>query len=705
MSDSRPTLLGRLARLGPVGLFQRARNLLLRPVRHELADARREIAADALLLRQDDANLRQDAARLREEVAALRQGLSDLHRELAATREQARRELQAHLSAPLREIGELTARQRLLESLVTQGFGALPVPHAGPLVSIVLATRNRAGCLGEAIDSVLLQGYPRWELLVVDDGSEDDTAAVLARYDDPRVRSFAIAHAGPSAARNHALHRARGEIVTYLDSDNTWFPGFLAGMVAAFAADPALELGYGVLASEAHAPGSLVLLAPDFDRGLLEAANYIDLNAVAHRRSLYERLGGFDESLRRMVDWDLLLRYTADRDARLLPVLAARYRVRDRQRISESVPSGPSWLAIRNRLDAAPAPARAPRALYVLWHYPQLSETYVEGEIRYLLRQGVEIAVWHAVGAVTPYRPQVPMHSGDIDALVREFQPDVIHVHWLQFALENFDRLQALGVPVTVRMHGFDVHADAFHRLLGARFLHRVYAFPRQLQLLEAPDPRVRAVPSAFDTSYFSPAAQKDPRLVVRAGACLPSKDIPLFFELAKRLPTHRFVFAGIKVNLFEGFPEQLREIAAALGSPVELRFDLPREEVAGLIARAGIYLHTICPPDAPHGAPIGQPISIAEAMATGAWVLARDEPELAEYVGDAGATYAGIDEAEARIRETMDWSPEEWRARAVRASDRGYWNHADEVVLRPVYEDWKELATRVATGARAEPA
>jgi glycosyltransferase involved in cell wall biosynthesis len=232
-----------------------------------------------------------------------------------------------------------------------------------------------------------------------------------------------------------------------------------------------------------------------------------------------------------------------------------------------------------------------------------------------------------------------------------------------------------------------------------------VYAYPMQLGLLAAPDARVCAVPSAFDTSYFEPATLKDPKLVLRAGSCLPSKDIALFFELAKRLPSHRFVFCGVTCNEFEHYPEELRRIAAEMQSPVELRFDVPRADMATLIGRAGIYLHTIHPPGVPFGAPIGMPISIAEAMATGAYVLVRDLPELVDYVGDAGAAYADIDDAARLIEASTHWSEDEWRARRVRASDRGFLGHADELVLRPILDDWCELARRHDAADVAEPA
>lgn len=693
MPDPRPpSILRRLAAFGPLSLYQRLRDLLLRPVRHDLGDVRREM--DQFRRELEVLNAQAEAAR--HELDALRAAVVAGEQR---TLDSARREVEAAVS-PVR------VRQQLLQGLLVSALDAAPSPPTGealPLVSIVMATRNRAGCLGNAIDSVLAQSYPQWELLVVDDGSEDATAELLERYTDPRIRAQAIAHCGPSAARNHALRMARGELVAYLDSDNTWFPGFLAGAVAAFVADAGLELGYGALASEAHVPGEVLLFGSEFDRAQLEAANYIDLNTVVHRRACFERFGGFDESLQRAVDWDLLLRYTAQHPARLLPVLAARYRVRDQQRITDTVPIGPSWLAIRRRVDPVPVPPRPPRALYVIWHYPQLSETYVEGEIRCLLRFGADIAVWREVAPVSPYEPPVPVLEGDIAEHVRRFRPDVIHVHWLAYALERGAELEALGVPVTVRMHGFDVSAGEFRRLVDSGWLHRVYAFPMQLALLPGPHARVCATPSVFDTSYFQPTMDKDPRLVVRAGACLPSKDIGLFFELAKRLPSHRFVFAGVTCNKWEHYPAQLRELAARLESPAELRFDLPREQAAELISRAGIYLHTINPPHVQHGAPIGMPISIAEAMATGAWTLVRDLPELAAYVGDAGATYRDLDEAAALIAASAGWSAEEWRRRRVRASDRAFLYHADELMLRPLFEDWCELAARADARAGAD--
>jgi len=108
-----------------------------------------------------------------------------------------------------------------------------------PSVSIVVATYNQAGFLTEAVASVRAQTFADWELLVVDDGSTDDTAAVAARFrDDDRLRYLPGAHAERAVARNRGVAAATGDLVAFLDADDLWRPEKLARQVAALAAAP-----------------------------------------------------------------------------------------------------------------------------------------------------------------------------------------------------------------------------------------------------------------------------------------------------------------------------------------------------------------------------------------------------------------------------------------------------------------------------------
>src|SRR6476469_10004419 len=102
--------------------------------------------------------------------------------------------------------------------------------RVGPLVSVVIPAYNAERFLGEAIESVLAQGYAHFELIVVDDGSSDRTAEVARSFGD-RVRTIEQENSGVSAARNAGTRAAGGELLAFLDADDRWSPGWLERMV------------------------------------------------------------------------------------------------------------------------------------------------------------------------------------------------------------------------------------------------------------------------------------------------------------------------------------------------------------------------------------------------------------------------------------------------------------------------------------------
>jgi glycosyltransferase involved in cell wall biosynthesis len=242
---------------------------------------------------------------------------------------------------------------------------------------------------------------------------------------------------------------------------------------------------------------------------------------------------------------------------------------------------------------------------------------------------------------------------------------------------------------VTLRLHGFDTTPANGRAFLDLPWIHAIYGFPHHLEMLGRDNPKLRAVPVAFDTTLFRPRLEKDRRLVVRAGSALPSKDIPFFLELAKRLPDHRFVLAVVTCTGMESYVGSLRDIRRQTSSPCELLLDVAKEDIALLMEKAGIYVHTARPPGTEHATPIGMPISIAEAMATGAHVLVRDLPELRDQVGDAGTTYRDMEHAAEIIASTASWSEQAWKNAWMSSVDRAFLLHADELALRPIFEDW----------------
>lgn len=180
-----------------------------------------------------------------------------------------------------------------------------------PMVSVIIPTHNRAAFLKKAIDSVLGQSCRDYELVVVDDGSSDGTAELLASYGD-RIISVRQENRGPSAARNLGIARARGEFIAFLDSDDWWHPDKLALQLCAMEEEPGFLISH--TQEVWYTTGRLLPQKKKhrkyhgdiFDRCLPICS--VSLSTVMARRELFERVGLFDESLPCCEDYDLWLR-------------------------------------------------------------------------------------------------------------------------------------------------------------------------------------------------------------------------------------------------------------------------------------------------------------------------------------------------------------------------------------------------------------
>lgn len=189
-------------------------------------------------------------------------------------------------------------------------------------VSVVIPAYNREEVIGPAIESVLRQTFEDFELIVVDDCSEDDTAARAAAIADPRLTVLRHdANRGVSAARNTGLRSATGRCVAFQDSDDEWLPTKLAKQMAALEADPGLIAVYCgmVIVRESHnavrrrasvsyvpAPGLDGVDGIIFESLLRQS--FVSTQTLIVRREAIEAVGGFDEQLDALVDWDCVLR-------------------------------------------------------------------------------------------------------------------------------------------------------------------------------------------------------------------------------------------------------------------------------------------------------------------------------------------------------------------------------------------------------------
>ncbi len=195
-----------------------------------------------------------------------------------------------------------------------------------PDITVVLATYDRVSCLPRAIASVLAQEGCSFEVIIVDDASQDGTGDYLATLSDPRIRIIrADRNGGPSAARNIGIRAARAEIVAFLDSDDAYLARRLAAPLSAFAADP--ELVCALSSSIRHdRDGRRETRIPQvrLSREAFEWAMTCDLvpvetTSITLRRSAALAAGGFCERLRLAEDREFLIRLGRHGTAELLP--------------------------------------------------------------------------------------------------------------------------------------------------------------------------------------------------------------------------------------------------------------------------------------------------------------------------------------------------------------------------------------------------
>ena len=222
-----------------------------------------------------------------------------------------------------------------------------------PVVSVVVPTFNRANLIAASVASVLAETSIDLEVIVVDDGSTDDTLARLATIADPRLRVIGAAHGGVAAARNAGVDAARGRYVAFHDSDDEALPGRLSRPVALLAERP--ELGLVIMNG--------VMLAPDANGGVDEPwikpevtqtlvgrtigvaevfrRNLGQLQGMCFTRAALDAVGPFDSSFRILDDLDLVLRVAARFPAVFVDEPVFRYRrheggiARDRATIRE----------------------------------------------------------------------------------------------------------------------------------------------------------------------------------------------------------------------------------------------------------------------------------------------------------------------------------------------------------------------------------
>lgn len=187
-----------------------------------------------------------------------------------------------------------------------------------PAVSIVLPTYNRAYCIRRSIDSVLAQSFTDFELIVIDDGSKDDTKSIVESYDDPRI--VFLHHSGnrgQTPRLNEGLAAARADLIAFQDSDDEWLPEKLGKQVGAMRdLPPSVGVVYtdkwrcekGREKYHWRSPHNMPEHGNIFRKGLDDQLHNIGPQSVLIRRACFDDVGLFDERLVNFNDWEMFIR-------------------------------------------------------------------------------------------------------------------------------------------------------------------------------------------------------------------------------------------------------------------------------------------------------------------------------------------------------------------------------------------------------------
>jgi glycosyltransferase involved in cell wall biosynthesis len=200
-------------------------------------------------------------------------------------------------------------------------------------VSVVIPTHNHAAYIRQAIDSALAQTSAPLEVIVVDDGSTDDTPRILAEYGS-LIRAIRQANTGVSAARNTGIAAAAGDLIALLDSDDSWAPTKLERQIARMAVDPDLGLvhcgcertddaGRRLSVSLGGMEGWVAAAMLRFDREVIAAPG----SCLLVRKRVVEEIGGFDARLPPSEDWDFCYRVATRYPIGYVREVLVRYRI------------------------------------------------------------------------------------------------------------------------------------------------------------------------------------------------------------------------------------------------------------------------------------------------------------------------------------------------------------------------------------------
>ncbi len=293
-----------------------------------------------------------------------------------------------------------------------------------PLVSVIIPSYNCAHLLPETIASVQAQTYPHWELLIINDGSTDETDRLIPQYleqhADDRIQFISKANGGVSNARNFGANLAQGEIIAFLDADDRWLPINLESHIEQFEHQPAIGISFGrvefmnAIAKSTGKTTRCELYQIPTHHFLYTNPTVTTSNLIV-RRHIFKSLNGFDERINHSEDMDFLFRASFQTRIEGIDRILVQYRIQTTGLSSTLEKMEQGWYHLIDK-------ARLSHPELVDRHYPAAAAA----QFQYLARQTLRL--------------DLPSHIG-IDYIHRALQS-----HWPSILLKPRSLLMTIAL-------------------------------------------------------------------------------------------------------------------------------------------------------------------------------------------------------------------------------------------------------------------
>lgn len=229
------------------------------------------------------------------------------------------------------------------------------------LVSVVIPAFNSEQYIGECVDSVLAQSYRNFEIIIIDDGSTDDTVNIVSDYQDDRIRLFHQNNSGSAAARNYGVKQASGMWIAFIDADDIWLPGKLQKQLehcSNHAWSHTDLFFHGDFYPKYTKATKFTSKHSGFILNNLLVENSIGTSSVVIKKEIFQASGGFNTNLRALQDWDLWLRVAEKHQVCYVDEPLVYYRVHSSS-VSRNVRKTlPYHINLVNRVFSEQGPAR-----------------------------------------------------------------------------------------------------------------------------------------------------------------------------------------------------------------------------------------------------------------------------------------------------------------------------------------------------------